>query len=200
MLLSYATPRQTPRVRIERFADGGVSVYLRQSRLDRQRLGLVPLLLAAFASAWVIFNVARRMPDYHDTMIILGGLVIAAAASLIAIRAVRSTLPTVIGVSARGVYVDHPQWLVRRRRYFRREELAILQPVTSERLARNQRRTGVYDHALEIQFRHGPHLWLLEGADLDEVRLASDALREALGIDPPAMTPASPADPPTPRA
>jgi hypothetical protein len=32
---------------------------------------------------------------------------------------------------------------------------------------------------------NGPHLWLLEGAELDDVRLASDALREALGIDSP---------------
>ena len=201
-LLPYETPRETPRVRIERFADGGLTVYVRQSPLDRQRVGLVPLLVAALVAAFVIFKLARRMPYYEDRILVVGGSIIALAAFVIAIRAVRSTQPTIIGVSPRGVYIDHPQWLLRRRRYFRRAELEICQPVTHEVLGREQTHSGVFEHALEVRFRHGPGIWLLQGAEMAEVRLASDALRDVLGIDPPTkMTPAPPADPPpTPRA
>jgi hypothetical protein len=201
-LLTYETPRQSPRVRIERFADGGVTVHLRQARLDRQRLGLMPLLLAALAAAFAIFKLARRMPYYHDRILLVGGAVIAAAASLIAIRTVRSTQSTVIGVSPKGVYVDHPQWLLRRRRYFRRAELVICQPVTSEILGPHQTHSGVFEHSLEVRFRHGPAVWLLQGAEMAEVRLASDALRDALGMDQPGTTPttSTPSPDPTPRA
>src|SRR5688500_16079285 len=178
-IVPYETPRPAPRVRVERFADGGVTVYLRQSRLDRQRLGLMPWLLAALAAAFVIFRLSRRMPYYENRILVVGGAIIAIAGFLIAIRAFRATQPTVIGVSPKAVFVDHPQWLLRRRRYFRRDELVILQPVSDEKLNRNQQKTGVFEHSLEVQFRYGPTLWLLEGAEMAEVRLASDALREA---------------------
>ena len=184
-LLPYETPRPSDRVRVERFADGGVTIYLRQSRLDRQRLGLLPWLLAALAAAFVIFKLSRRMPYYEDRILVVGGVIIAMAGFLIAIRAFRATQPTVIGVSPKGVFVDHPQWLLRRRRYFRREEVVIVQPVTHEVLGRNQTKSGIFEHGLEVQFRYGPTIWLLQGPNIADVRLASDALRKALGIDPP---------------
>ena len=92
--------------------------------------------------------------------------------------------PTVIGISRKGVLVDHPQWLLRRRRHFRHWELVTLQPVSDEKRDRDGRKTGVVEHALEVRFLYGPSLWLLQGADMAEVRSASDPLREALGLDP----------------
>ena len=185
-LLPYETPRETPRVRVQRFADGGVTVYLRQTRLDRQRLGLMPWLLAALAAAFVIFKLSRRMPYYENRILVVGGAIIAVAGFLIAIRAFRATQPTVIGVSPTGVFVDHPQWLLRRRRYFRREEVVIVQPVSHEVLGPHQATSSIVEHGLEVQFRYGPTIWLLQGPDQADVLVASNALREALGIDPPA--------------
>lgn len=195
-LLPYETPRESPRVRIERFPDGGVTATLRPTERDFYT-GLGPWLCVALGGAAATVMLASLAPALQTPIFAIGGGFVAVAMFFVAFHAARTGKPIVIGVSPKGVYIDYPKWLVRRRRYFRREEILVVQPVTWEKLMRGQRRSGVFEHFLEVQIRYGPSLRVLNGPDKSAVVAVAGALRDALGMDQPTGPTSPPASPAT---
>ena len=119
--LPYETPRESPRVRIERFADGGVTATLRPTDRDFY-IGLGPWLCVALGGAATTVMLASLAPTLQTPIFVIGGGFVAVAMFFMAFHVTRTGQPIVIGVSLKGVYIDYPKWLVRRRRHFRREE------------------------------------------------------------------------------
>jgi hypothetical protein len=182
-LLAYQTPRPQPRIVIERFSDGGVTVTMRLNRMEEVWAAIRIWVVAGLACVVVGWLVSHYFGYISGAMLLVVAALVGCL-GVIVVKLWRWTEPTVIGISPRGVYVDRPSWIFRRQRRFRREEVVVSQPVTYPVIKRNGP-TGELRHFLEVQFKHGLPLFLLDGSDRDEVIAVSSALRQALGWDPP---------------
>ena len=189
--LVYETPRaavpegspsfsRPQRVVIDRFADGGVTVTIRPDKHSLLSAALLPWGVLAIAAAW-IGAVIASIDEARLAALVIGGVVVLLCVARIALVGFRGAQPIVIGVSPKGVYFDDPRRLVRRR-YYRRDEVQIVQPVTYEVIHRGYH-TGGFRHCLEVQMKYQMPMRFLDGKKGDDAIAASNALRDALGLD-----------------
>ena len=186
--IPYQAPQPSKaEIVIERFADGGVTVTIPQTRTLSLRNELIKfgvMLAAVFVILWLagtrpwrfpwlMLGFLRQRPGVATIMLMIWVMPLVAAALITMPRRRWVDEPTIVGISRRSVVVPEPGLIFRRQFEVKRRALRKIAVVRWERTMKKRARL------VSVELEGHTAVWFCEGRTEREINIVAQALREA---------------------